>query len=276
MRVYTILLRIFLILFIATGWGGEKVRIVTLGPYATENLSLLGLEKNIVGLTVYDKEERKKGKEIIGTLWEPNIEKIVSLKPDAVIVSKEGNKPGVVKKLEKFGIKVYVLGELHNFNDICRNFLYLGKIFKKEKEAEEIIKREKEKLNKLKKKIKGRKNIFFILGFNPLFTMGKTSYINDIVELAGGKNIFSEVRKKYFPVSMEEVIRKNPEVIIYLKMEEEQKYFWERIKDVDAVKNKRVYSLLPYIFASPTPESFVKGVEIINHLLYSEKYENRN
>ncbi|MCD6221510.1 hypothetical protein J7K25_05085, partial [bacterium] len=84
MRVYTILLRIFLILFIATGWGGEKVRIVTLGPYATENLSLLGLEKNIVGLTVYDKEERKKGKEIIGTLWEPNIEKIVSLKPDAV------------------------------------------------------------------------------------------------------------------------------------------------------------------------------------------------
>ena len=131
MTVYMTLIRILLILLITTGWGAERVKVITLGPYATENLALLGLEENIIGLTLHDKKERKKGKEIIGTLWEPNIEKIISLKPDVVIASKEGNKPEVVKKLEKFGIKVYVLGELHNFNDICENFLYLGKVFKK-------------------------------------------------------------------------------------------------------------------------------------------------
>jgi len=259
------------ILLLASFVSAETSRIVSLGPYVTENICLLGLEKSIVGLTVHDREEIKRGKEVIGTLLEPNIEKIVSLRPDIVIGSKEGNRQEYIEKLNKLAVKTFTLEELYTFEDICKNFITLGKILNSQDKAEKILGEVKTRLKKVEgaaEKQKKKKKVFFILGFKPLFTTGSPTYINEAIRYAGGINIFADVNKKWFSVSMEEVIKRNPDVVIFLTMEEEQSILWERLKNTKAVRDKKVFSIEPTIIGSPTPLSFVETVENLYRMLY--------
>ncbi|MCX8082363.1 MAG: ABC transporter substrate-binding protein [bacterium] len=263
---------ILFVMCLSTLLKAQTQRIVSLGPYATENLYLLGLEKQIVGLTIHDREEIKKGKEIIGTLLEPNIEKIVSLKPDIVIGSKEGNRAEHIQKLNNLGIKTLTLEQLYTFDDICKNFLTLAETLNHKEKAVKVLTEVEARLKKVEEKSqhKRKKKVFFILGFKPLFTTGKDTYINEAIKYAGGINIFGNVKKKWFSCSIEEVIKKNPDVIIFLTMEEEQKLLWEKLKDTKAVKNKQIFSIEPTVIGSPTPLSFVQTVEDMHKMLYSE------
>ncbi len=266
---------LILVLFLVSYTSAEPLRIVSLGPYVTENLHLLGVDDQIIGLTIHDREEIKKGKEIIGTLLEPNIEKIVSLEPDIVIGSKEGNRAEHIEKLKKLGIKTLTLDQLYTFEDICKNFITLGKTLNCQDKAEKIIEDLKKRLKNIEKltgKQKQKKKVFFILGFKPLFTTGKNTYINEAIQDAGGMNIFGNINKKWFSVSIEDVIRKNPDVIIFLTMEEEQTLLWERLKDAEAVKNKKIFSIEPTVIGSPTPLSFVETVENLYKMFYLNSY----
>jgi len=249
----------------------EGLRIVSLGPYVTENISLLGMEKNIVGLTVHDSPGRKKGKEIIGTLLEPNIEKILALKPGIVIGSKEGNRPESLEKLRQLGVKTLVLDQLHTFEDICNNLVLLGNGLNESAKAGLIVREQRLRLEKIRQqaeKAGSRKRVFFILGFKPLFTTGCATYINGMIESAGGRNVFDDVNKKWFPCSVEEVIRRNPQVIVFLRMEEESVILWERLRDTAAVKQKKIEGIEPTVIGSPTPASFVDSVETLYKMMY--------
>lgn len=246
-------------------------RIVSLGPYVTENICLLGVSDKIIGVTIHELTNRKEGKQIIGTLLQPNIEKIVSLRPDIVIASKEGNRPAAVKKLQSSGIKVLTLEELFSFEDICTNFAQLGKILGKEKEASRIIQREKNNLDKLRKEFRTgkKKKVLFALGLKPIYTVGAKTYISQMIQYAGGENIFGNIRKKYMAVSLEETVKRNPDAILMLEMGQGKKatQFWKRFSHLNAVKNNRIFIIQDTLIGSPTPESFVNAVEIIGKLL---------
>ncbi|MDD3725932.1 MAG: helical backbone metal receptor [Candidatus Ratteibacteria bacterium] len=264
---------LFLILATTTLLNADVLKIVSLGPYVTENLCLLGLEHQIVGLTIHDREEIKKGKEIIGTLLEPSIEKIVSLKPDIVIGSKEGNSAEHIQKLNNLGIKTLTLEQLYTFDDICKNFTTLANVLNCKKKAENVLKEVDTRLKKVEIQVaqqKKQKRVFFILGFKPLFTTGGSTYISEAIQYSGGINIFGDIKKKWFSCSIEEVVKRNPDVIIFLTMEEEQKLLWEKLKDTNAVKSKRIYSIEPTVIGSPTPLSFVKTVEDMYKMLYPD------
>ncbi|MBN1445276.1 MAG: ABC transporter substrate-binding protein [Candidatus Omnitrophica bacterium] len=260
-----------LLIFGALFAQASEIRIVSLGPYITENICLLGLEKNITGLTVHDEPERKKGREIVGTLLDPSIEKILTLKPDVVIGSKEGNRAESLQKMQQFGIKTLVLDELYTFDDICRNFISLGRALKAGEKAERIVKEQRLRLKKIAQlagRQADRKKVFFVLGFKPLFTTGSATYINGMIEYAGGTNIFKDVDKKWFSCSVEEVLKRNPENIVFLKMEEESVVLWDRLRDVEAVKKKRITGIEPTVIGSPTPVSFADSVENLYKMIY--------
>ena len=251
----------------------NSIRIVSLSPYVTENLYLLGFGKNIVGLTIHEMIEKREGKEIIGTLIEPNIEKIVTLKPDIVIASKEGNRPDSLRSIHQLGIKTLVLDELHSFDDICKNFTVLAKTLGEEKKAVSILTREKKVLEKIKETA-GReesKKVFFILGFKPLITTGRNTYINEMIFLAGGTNIFQDVEKKWFACSLEEVVKRNPDVIISTSMEKDVDFFGKRIPEIEAVKKGNIFEIDDTVIGSPTPESFISAVKILYGLLHSKE-----
>ncbi|MDR0485304.1 MAG: helical backbone metal receptor, partial [Elusimicrobiota bacterium] len=82
-------------------------RIISLAPAAAKSLYQLGLDEEIVGITIYCPKGKSK-KEIVGTLIEPDLEKIVSLKPDLIVASKEGNTKGFIEKLRLLKFNVFV------------------------------------------------------------------------------------------------------------------------------------------------------------------------
>ena len=110
-------------------------RIVSLSPAITEALYVLGLEDSIVGVTIYcQKPPRAQTKEKIGTLMEPDMERIVSLKPDLVLAMSLTS-PKEIQKLKNLGLKVVTFQIPQDFNLLCDFFLQLGKVVGKEKDS---------------------------------------------------------------------------------------------------------------------------------------------
>lgn len=256
----------FLLLFSALNLHANTLRIVSLAPIATENIYLLGFDSQTVGITLYC-PKGKTSKEIIGTLLEPNLEKIISLKPNLVFASKEGNKKASVEKLKNLGINVVVLGEVSNFDGICSNLMTVAKALNKELYAQNIINSAKTELSKLKSNTNG-KSVFIEIGSSPLITCGKNTFINDIINYAGAKNIFALPNTRYPSMSSEEVIVLNPDVIIVLLMDSSynRKNYWLSFKNLKAAKNNAVYCINPELVANPTPISFISAVNEIKNL----------
>ncbi len=245
-------------------------RVVSLGPYITENLLLLGINKEIVGVTIHEKPEIKKNRETVGTLLDPNIEVIIKLKPDLVIASKEGNRKQTIEKIKNLGIRVETLQEIITYDDLKKNFFLLARIFGKTDIANQIISDIDKKLTAFRKtQPKNKKRVFWQLGTRPLVTVGENTYFNQLTLIAGGSNIFSDIKTKYITISIEKVIKRNPEIIIGMGMGEGSEIFdfWKQFKNVEAVKKNSIFKVDDYMFCSPTPESFLKSVELLMKIL---------
>ena len=116
--------------------------------------------------------------------------------------------------------------------------------------------------------------IFYEVGAQPLFTAGKKSFANDIIESAGAVNIFSDVGSRFPQVSREEVIRRDPEAIILVAMGNvnlKEKAAWNNFKAIQAVKNNRVYFTDDNSFTDPTPKSTVDASEKLAEILFPDE-----
>jgi len=249
-------------------------RIISLGPSITKGLYLLGVEDKLIANTTYcvSPPEAKK-KEKIGTVVEVNIEKVFDLKPDLVLgISLTDHK--AKEKLKNLGIRVITFPTPGDFCDMCKQFLELGRLVGKEKEAEKIVKNAEKKANSVKKKVKNlhHPRVLVQVGARPLFVSTGRYFVNDYIEFAGGVNITKKVKEGSY--SREQVLKANPDVIIIATMGivgEEEKKVWGKYKTLNAVKNDRIYILDTDKLTSPTPLSFVKTLEEITHILHPGK-----
>ena len=163
-------------------------RIISLGPSITEELYLLGVENKIVGVTTYcQRPPQAREIEKIGTVIEVNLEKAISLQPDLVLATSLTN-PKAKEKLKNLGIRVITFPSAKNFREICEQFLELGKIAGREKEAEEIVYRAKKAVSSVKQKVRElpKPKVLVQVGAKPLWVAPKDSFVNDFIEIAGG------------------------------------------------------------------------------------------
>lgn len=244
-------------------------RIVSLSPVITEELYSLGLEDQIVGVTTYCKAEDK---EKVGSVTNANLEKIVVLRPDLVLAISL-SKVRDIEKLKSLGIEVVTFPQVKSFDQLCEQFIALGRITGKEKEAEKIVNKAKTEVKAIKKQVEGlpKTKVFIQIGAEPLYAVGKDSFINDFIEFAGGENIAADSRAGIY--SREKVIQQNPEVIIIVTMGiagKKEAGTWEKFKTLSAVKNERIYTLDSYGICSPTPENFSLGLKKIALILHSQ------
>jgi len=264
---------IFLLNSILIGYANQVYpkRIISLGPSLTKELYLLGVEDRLIGCTIYA-PECAKDKEKVGTVIDINLEKIIKLKPDLVLATSLTN-PKQVEKLKKLKIKVVVFYQARSFQELCDQFLELAKLVGKEEKAKRIIKEAKEKVKSIRDKAKDlkRTKVFIQIGAKPLFTAGKNSFVNDFIEFAGGINIAKDTEFGIY--SREKVLEKNPDVIIIVTMGIrgiKEKEIWQRYKNINAVKNKRIYIIDSYKICSPTPTSFVETLKELVKILHPE------
>jgi len=249
-------------------------RIISLAPPTTEELYLLGVGDRIVGVTNYcTKPPQALQKERVGAVIEVNLEKIIGLKPDLVIATSLTSLKAV-EKLKNLGIKVRTIQQAKDFTQICQQLLQLGDLVGKKKEAEEIVYKAQREVNIIKKKIENlpRANVFIQVGAKPLVTANRSSFINNLVELAGGENIAEGPKDlSYMPYSREKVLQADPDYIIIVTMGiagEEEKKKWEAFKNLKAVENKSVYVISAYDICSLTPVGFVDALKDIARILH--------
>lgn len=265
---------IFLGIMVLQAGAEEPKRIVSLAPSMTENLYSLGMADQIIAVTSYCRSPLE---EKVGNLTNPNIEQIFSLSPDLVVAVKGINRPQTLSKLKNLGLNVIVFENADNFTDIEHGFIRLGRLLDKEKEAKDILRKTEEELDSLTSKLKTQPpvRVFWEVGSKPLVTAGRGTFANEFITRAGGVNIFEDTDMPYPRVSREEVLRRNPEVIILVTMgnvTEKEKTYWQKFKDLDAVKKDRIHIIDAQRACVPTPVSFLLTLKKVAALLHPEVF----
>ncbi|MGD0278529.1 MAG: cobalamin-binding protein [Smithella sp.] len=244
-------------------------RIVSLAPGITETLYALGLADNIAGVTTFcDWPAAARTKPKIGGFTNPSIEKIVSLKPDLIIATADGNRQDTVLQLEKLGLTVYVINPADT-NGVLRNILQIGKITNREKDAGKLVEKLQKRLNNITAQIrhKNKPRVFFQLGREPLFTAGSKTLINEVIERAGGINVAGHDTARYPVYSAEGVIAASPEIIVFAPMVNDKKYasvknYWQKFGEIPAVKNNKICPIDADLINRASPRIF-DAIEIM-------------
>lgn len=250
-----------------------NIKIISLVPSATEILYKLGAEENLVGISSFCPKPSHKKIEIVGSFINADIEKIKKLNPDIVILTLPTQK-NIAEQLKKLNIKTEII-IIKNVKDILNSIIKLGKLSGKEKRAKFIYDSLKQELKKIAKKYENKKNrpkVFVELSPKPLYTCGKFSFLNDYIKLAGGKNIFEDVQKGYFTINPEEVIKRNPDIILLIyplanPERVKKRIGWDKI---NAVKNGKIYKLDPDLFLRPSVK-FLKAIETLGKIINFER-----
>jgi iron complex transport system substrate-binding protein len=247
-------------------------RIVSLSPAITEELYLLGMDDTIVGVTIYcRKPPQARQKTKVGSVMEGDIEKIVSLKPDLVLAMSLTNARNI-GKLRQLGLKVVTFDIPKDFAQLCDVFLRLGRTVGREEKALKLLADSKKRVSDITQQISKlpKQKVLIQIGSKPFFVATKAFFVNDYIEFAGGFNIFRDATSG--SVSREEVLRKNPDVILVADMGlsgENERNVWKRFTSIDAVRKDRIYIIDPDI-CSPTLVSFAESLEEIAHIVHPE------
>jgi iron complex transport system substrate-binding protein len=206
---------LFCILFSLNCFAQPK-RIVSVAPSFTETLYALGLGPNIIGTTTFcDYPPEALKTEKIGDILNPNIEKIIRLKPDLVVLG--AWKWQVPEKLRKAGIQVLEMKDAENLQDSLKRILILGQKVGKQKEAETLVAEMKQRIQEIRNRSVAhqQKKVYIELDVGQ-WTVGGTSYLNQVTEIVGLQNIFHDRKEPYLMVTMESILAKDPDVILSL------------------------------------------------------------
>jgi len=204
--------------------AGKDFRIVSLNPALTEILFALDLGKQIIGTTTFsDFPAEAKKIPHVGSYLKPNIEKIISLKPTQVLVFKEGD-PTIKDALEKARIPLTVFDDLTiaGFPKLVKT---LGHSYGKEDEAERLVHAWDDQIDQLTK-LKISKKFMVQVDHNPIFVAGANTFLSEIFEKCGLRNVFSNV-DGFKRVSEETVMNHKPDIIIVVGQLHESINFYD-------------------------------------------------
>lgn len=254
----------FLLIFAGVSVWAQKVqRVVSLAPSVTEIIYQIGAEDKLVGCTSFCTAAENDDVPKVGSAIDVNVEALFALQPDLVLAMKL-TKEQDIAAMEKLGIRVEVMESPKNFDEICKHTLHIaGLVGAQEKAQLEVAKARKRvgEITELAKEFSHSK-IFFQLGANPVFTVLENTFMNDFITMCNGENIAAGLTKG--TITRESVLVQNPDIIVIATMggfgAEEMKV-WEKYKQINAVKNNKIFLIDSETSCSPTPQGFVSALE---------------
>ncbi len=251
-------------------------RIVSLAPSITETLFALGLDREIVGVTEFcNFPEAALTRPKVGSFISLSAEKIVSLNPDLILATADGNRKESVEQLTRLGLPVYTVGP-SNLDQVFRMIVTIGRMTGREKEALSLVQKLRQRVLHVTAVTERlpRPKVFFQVGLDALVTVGRDTFLNELISLAGGANIAGEERTRYPRFSIERVISAAPDVIIVTSMKgeggfEQVKRNWMRRSSLPAVRQGRIHLLETDVVFRPSPR-IVDGLEELARLIHPE------
>lgn len=256
------------------GFTSVPKRVICLAPNLTEMIYTLGVQSSLAGNTLYcnyPPEARKITK--VGDMMTLDFERILSLKPDLVFITVEGNSRDSYNKLLSLGLKVFVSNP-RNFQGIKKTFMDMGRIYNDTLKARSFVQQWEAKFRDVAHKAEKmpRKTAMFLVGLNPLMLAGKNTFINELVTSAGLINIAADSPLNYPVYSREEILKRDPDYIIstdntpdiYKKLIESYPE-WRSLK---ALKEHNVVTGDPDLYLRPGPRFADAVADLFNKLHY--------
>jgi iron complex transport system substrate-binding protein len=254
-------------------------RIVSIAPSITEILFALGAGDRVVGVTTYcNYPEAAKAKPKIGGYTTPSLEAILALRPDEVIMMR--NRPDVAQKLRQTGIDVVEL-QPENLAGVYVSIRVIAEKIGVPTRGQSLIQSIERQLRDLSAKTNSgsRPRVLFVVGRTPgavsdLIVVGRGSYLNELIGLAGAENVVADAAVPYPQVNMEEIIRRNPDVIIDMghnemvteSQKQAVKQLWKKYAFLRAVQRDAVFPISADYFVTPGPR-IVQAVRDIQKMI---------
>ena len=252
-------------------------RVVSLAPSITEMLFALGLDEQIVGVTDFcNFPVAAKAKAKVGYA-NPNLESLVALRPELIVAPREFHRANVLAKLEELKIPVLLL-EATSVESIFSHIHTLGRIFDRSTEAHAMTAAMRSRMAELTARTEhlARVRVLYVINSQPLITVGPGSYIHQMIGLAGGLNIAAEAKAPYPRLTMETVLKEDPEILLFPRgsvetVSRSEQEAWRRWTTVTAVRESRLREVSADALNRPGPR-VMEGLEALARAIHPEAF----
>jgi iron complex transport system substrate-binding protein len=245
---------------------GSPQRIVSLVPSATEMLFAMGAGSRLVGVSSYDTFPPEATRlPRVGALLDPDIERILSLRPDLIITY--ASQTDLHTQLGRAGVRSFVYRH-GSLADIFSTLRQLGLALGLTTEARATATRLERELELVRTRVAGlpRPGVMLVIGresqaLRALNVSGGYGFLHDLIETAGGRNVFADVPRESLSISTETILARAPEVILDLRYSDppspdqlvREQNTWDVLPAVPAVRTRRVYVLYGGELVIPGP-----------------------
>jgi len=251
-------------------------RVVSLAPSITEIVFALDRGGRLAGATRfsdYPAAARKLPK--VGSYVHLDLERITSLGPDLCIAVKDGNPIEVIRRLEGLGIPVFAV-DPRNLVSVMTAIAQIGGLLNAGDRADALVRDMEDRIGRIHRRAQAashRPGVFFQIGIQPIVAVGTDTFIHELIETAGGRNLTAgEV--PYPRLSREQVLALAPEVILITSMARGETFTrmkaeWARWTDLPAVRQGRIHLVDSNLFDRPAPR-MVAGLELLFELIHPD------
>ena len=253
-------------------------RFVSLAPNLTEIAYAIGAGERLVGNTTFcNYPEEAKNVTKVGDTLQPSIERLLTLRPQLVLVSTASQLEAFTSQLNEHQIAVYI-NDPRDLEGVFRSITGLGDALNEPIAAEELVKQLRARAEAVERAVAGRPpvRVFFQLSGQPLYTAGKTSFVTNLIERAGGRSVTSDVNEAWPRLSDEAALASLPEAVIMLSGESMGPGSNTRVapalRNSPAVRTGRLYSIDGELLTRPGPR-LVDGLEQIARALHPDAFE---
>jgi len=243
-------------------------RAVSLAPNLTENVFAVGAGDRLVGVTTYcDYPKEALAIEKVGDTQSPNAERIIALRPQLVLVSTASQLEAFTRTLADQNISVFVTNPT-SFDAVLENLQTLGEIFGTQDKASDLVDELRRRSDTVQSANASRQpvRVFVQISREPLYTIGKGSFLMELIRRAGGDVVTKDVDKAFPVLSKEAALALAPDAII-LSDSEDNREPNDAFKNSPAVKNGRIFRVDPNILSRPGPR-LIDAMEQIAHDLH--------
>jgi iron complex transport system substrate-binding protein len=272
---------ILVLLLLATILQAQKLptRIISLVPAATEMLFAIGAGPRVVAVSSFDREPPSVATlPKVGALIDPDVEKILSLRPDLVVVY--GTQRDLTAQLERAGIPQF--GYRHGgLDDILTTLTSLASATGDSDGARRVVTSIRASLDAVRRKVAGRPRprTLLVFGHEPgtlrnLYASGGVGFMHDMLEAAGGQDVFADVARESVQATTEQLLTRAPEVILEVRADDEAAPdldAWNAVPSVPAVRDHRVIVLAGSEMVTAGPR-VAMATERIARALHPEVY----
>ena len=258
----------------------EKARIVSLVPAITEMLFAIGAGPQVVGVGGFDQFPPEVSKlPRLGALLDPDTERILSLRPTLAAIY--GSQTDLQSQLERAGIRAYVYRH-GGIETIYRTMRELGAATSRASQAERLVRDLQSRVDAVRARVRGRAKpkVLLVLSRQPgtlreIYVSGGVGFLHEMLEIAGGRNVFADVARESAQPSQEAILARAPDVIVEVHAEgmfktssvDREKAVWAPLSSLPAVRNKRVHVLIGQYLVVPGPR-FAAAAETLARTIH--------